>query len=143
MHGDRLLDALIDKLPAPGSAWPQADRDAWLGLMRSAFDLVYGRDGQPAPRPAAVDLPQRPRLPPRGNDAPAPVIVGKWHIDAGGIARSPDGEEAPLEGVPRGTALLDLRPDSDGRLDMVIWADGTWPAQHVRARGLKLEAKAA
>jgi hypothetical protein len=141
MHGDRLLDALIDKLPATGFAWPQADRDAWLSLMRSAFDLVYGRDGQPAPRPAVVELPP---LPLRGDDVPAPVVaIDRWHIDSFGVARSPEGEETPLEGIPRGTALLDLRAESDGRLDTVIWADGTWPAQHVRARGLKLEAKAA
>lgn len=139
MHRDPLLDALIGKLPAPGEAWPQADRDVWFSLMRSAFDLVYGRDGQPAPTPAPVDLP---KLPLRGDEVPS-EIRGKWHVDAGGVARSPDGEEAPLEGVPRGTVLLDLRTEGDGRIDTVIWADGTWPAPHVRARGLKLEAKAA
>ncbi len=134
MHGDRLLDALIDKLPASGEAWPQPDRDAWLSLMRSAFDLVYGRDGQAPPKQTPVELPKIPLV---GDDAPA-APVKDWHVDAGGVARSPDGEEAPLEGVPRNTGFLDLRPGSDGRLDTVIWADGTWPASHVRARGLKL-----
>jgi len=43
--------------------------------------------------------------------------------------------------------LVDLRregngPEGGGRIDTVIWADGTWPAPHVLARGLKLEAGA-
>ena len=138
MHRDALLEALIGKLPEPGTAWPQGDRDIWLGLMRSVFDLVYGRDGQAAPRPAVVELPRLPLH----DDAPAASLKGQWHIDAGGIAHSPDGEEAPLEGVPRGTVLVDLRPASDGRIDTVIWADGTWPASHVRARGVSLQTKA-
>jgi hypothetical protein len=140
MHGDRLLDALIDKLPASGEAWPQGDRDAWLSLMRSAFDLVYGRDGHPAPKPVVEELPKLPLI---GDDAVPLAAKGKWHIDAGGVARSPDGEEAPLEGIPRSMVLVDLRPEGDRRLDTVIWADGTWPAAHVQARGIKLEAKAA
>ena len=41
---DPLLAALIEKLPLPGSTWPRGDRQAWLDLMRAAFDLVYGRD---------------------------------------------------------------------------------------------------
>jgi len=138
MHRDPLLDALIGKLPVPGESWPQADRDVWLGLMRNVFDLVYGRDGQAPPAPPVIELP---KLPLRSDEPPAPV-KGKWHVDAAGVARSPDGEEAPLEGVPRGTELLDMRPESDRRIDTVIWADGTWPAPHVKARGVKLQAAA-
>jgi hypothetical protein len=139
MHRDPLLEALIGKLPEAGQPWPQADRDVWFTLMRSAFDLVYGRDGQPAPKPTVTDLP---RLPLVGDTVEEPVVQ-TWHIDAGGFARAPTGEEAPLEGTPRGTVFLDLRPQSDGRVDTVTWADGTWPTSHVHARSIKLEAKAA
>lgn len=138
MHRDPLLDALIGKLPAPGESWPQPDRDVWFNLMRSAFDLVYGRDGQAAAKPAVIEIPKLPLL---GDETPATVPPGRWHVDAGGIARAPDGEEAPLEGTPRGTVLMDFRPEGDRRIDTVIWADGTWPAGHVRALGIKLEAR--
>lgn len=139
MPRDALLEALIDKLPSAGP-WPQADRDIWFGLMRGVFDLVYGRDGQPAVKPAPIDLP---RIPLVGDDELPATVDGKWHVDSGGFARAPTGEEAPLEGTPRGTVFVDLRPDSDGRLDSVTWADGTWPASHVNARGIKLEMRAA
>lgn len=135
MHRDPLLEALIDKLPEPGKPWPQADRDVWFTLMRNSFDLVYGRDGQAAPKPLVTDLPKLPLV---GDDSPPSALPGEWHIDAAGVARAPDGEEAPLAGFPRNVAVLDLRPGSDGRLDTVIWADGTWPASHVRSRGINL-----
>lgn len=140
MPRDSLLEALIDKLPEPGAPWPQADRDVWFNLMRSAFDLVYGRDGQVATKPAPVDLPKLTLV---GDDLPSAAGSGHWHVDASGLARSPDGEEAPLGGIPQGTVLLDLRPGSDGRLDTVIWADGTWPWSHIRPCRLTLQTKAA
>lgn len=140
MHRDPLLEALIGKLPEPGSTWPQADRDVWFTLMRSAFDLVYGREGQSAPRPSPIEMPKLPLV---GSDVPPEILTGKWHVDGGGVARSPDGEEVPLDGTPRDTVFADLRLETDRRIDTVIWADGTWPAGHVRARGIRFEAKAA
>lgn len=40
---DRLLAALIEKLPAPGCEWDRSQRVAWLHMMAMAFDVVYGR----------------------------------------------------------------------------------------------------
>ena len=39
---DRLLAALIAKLPTETAPWPRADRIAWLQMMAMAFDVVYG-----------------------------------------------------------------------------------------------------
>ena len=38
---DPLLAALIEKLPAGGTAWPHDKRAAWLDNMARAFDTVY------------------------------------------------------------------------------------------------------
>lgn len=42
---DPLLAALIEKLPQGGTDWPAADREAWLTMMRMAFNVVYGAAG--------------------------------------------------------------------------------------------------
>jgi hypothetical protein len=139
MVRDKLLEALIDKLPEPGTPWPHEDRASWLNLMKAAFDLVYGREGAPAlhivGHPGPIELPKLPLV---GDDLPELASPKAWHVDAGGIARSPEGDEAPLEGVPRGTWLVDLRTEGAGRFDTIIWADGTWPEPHVTQRGIKL-----
>ena len=38
---DPLVSALFAKLPAPGSVWPEQDRQAWLAMMGQAFKLSY------------------------------------------------------------------------------------------------------
>jgi len=39
---DRLLAALIAKLPPPAAPWVREERIAWLRMMAMAFDAVYG-----------------------------------------------------------------------------------------------------
>ena len=51
---DRLLVALIAKLPTEMAQWPRVDRVAWLQMMAMAFDVVYGPCG--AIRVAADDI---------------------------------------------------------------------------------------
>lgn len=154
---DPLIEALIGKVPSDGP-WPVEAREAWLTLMRAAFEFVYGDGNVAAARtPAAVrsdyaarleTLPAELRAAYR--DPPADVLeipdmklrAGRWYIEPDGTARTPTGAEANLESVPHGTALIDYRRDPEyaGRIDTVIWADGTWPAGHVGRRELKLEA---
>lgn len=38
---DLLLRALMNRLPPPGSEWPERDRQQWLEALRRAFDLIY------------------------------------------------------------------------------------------------------
>lgn len=45
---DPVIVALLNRLPAPGTAWPLADRLAWLRAVEAAFDVVYGNE------PAAI-----------------------------------------------------------------------------------------
>src|SRR5260370_38764207 len=42
---DRLLVALIAKLPMEVAPWPRADRIAWLQMIAMALDVVYGPCG--------------------------------------------------------------------------------------------------
>jgi hypothetical protein len=49
---DPLLSALVDKLPAAGTSWSAADRQAWLTMASNAFDVVYGVErGAPVASP--------------------------------------------------------------------------------------------
>ena len=36
-----LLAALLGRLPEPGTAWPQQDRENWLRALSAAFELEY------------------------------------------------------------------------------------------------------
>lgn len=45
--GDPLIDALIQKLPPTGTAWPAPERDTWIKMIQMAFDLAYGVVGTP------------------------------------------------------------------------------------------------
>jgi hypothetical protein len=144
---DPLIGALFGKMPAQGP-WPHDDREAWLNLMRASLDVVYGRAAvtdplapyrSPAPlhRPAiAADVGGAETV----IDFRAASAAVRWYVEPDGTARAPNGIEAALEAVPIGTVLLDYRAEEDrGRLDSVIWADGTWPAGHVATRNLKIE----
>jgi hypothetical protein len=39
---DPLMRALLDRLPAPGTAWPLDERMLWLAAAESAINLIYG-----------------------------------------------------------------------------------------------------
>lgn len=44
--GDMLLDALIAKLPSPGTHWTVEDRVTWLSMMAMGFQMAYGAEAQ-------------------------------------------------------------------------------------------------
>lgn len=47
---DPLIRGLLDRLPPPGSTWPEAKRKDWLATLEANLDLVYPDDGtKPAP----------------------------------------------------------------------------------------------
>src|SRR5260370_17307919 len=86
---DRLLVALIAKLPMEAAQWPRADRMAWLQMIAMAFDVVYGPcsgirvvdegahgdEAGPranAPPPGAASPPVTPQTPP---PPPHPLYV--------------------------------------------------------------------
>lgn len=46
---DPVIAALIQKLPTSGP-WKTADREAWLSMMKMAFDMAYGANAAP-PKP--------------------------------------------------------------------------------------------
>jgi hypothetical protein len=45
---DPVIRSLIEKLPPPGTVWPEKDRALWLQLLEGSFRLVYKlpRDGE-------------------------------------------------------------------------------------------------
>lgn len=38
---DPIVAALFERLPVPGSVWPEAERMRWLDAVRASFDLIY------------------------------------------------------------------------------------------------------
>lgn len=118
--GDPLLNALIAKLPAPGTNWPAKDRQAWLGLMTQAFDIVYGVEGSVAV-PAAVPAANKPA---KASAPPSEMDGYKFYIAKDGTAwryGGPKGKDARVMPDEVTDAILDLRPVSD--LRTVVWAD--------------------
>lgn len=43
---DPLITALFSHLPPRGTAWPKAERDAWLGLVKGTLDFIYCDDDE-------------------------------------------------------------------------------------------------
>ena len=55
---DPIIEGLFARLPPTGAEWPVVERKTWLGLMESAFNVIYEeekdksqivRPGQPKP----------------------------------------------------------------------------------------------
>ncbi len=44
---DPIIRGLIDRLPDAGKPWPSKDRKLWLGILESAFELVYTDEEAP------------------------------------------------------------------------------------------------
>jgi hypothetical protein len=131
---DRLLAALIAKLPAGQAPWRRDERVAWLRMMATAFDVVYGpcapvviapadtrEDASaadlsgPVPRPAvapAADALSRPRPPAR-----------RFTVDHDGFATG-DGQPIAIEELPEGATLWDERTGLEcGDVTAILWRD--------------------
>ena len=123
---DPLLSALVDKLPAAGSSWPAADRQAWLTMMNNAFDVVYGgASGGVTARATPARARPAPKRPARSHARPAakPKLIKagpQFFIDRQSVARRAGGERI----MPSDVAgiLVDKR-GMNGDLATITWAD--------------------
>lgn len=137
---DPLISALVDKLPAAGTAWPHADRQAWLTMASNAFDVVYGTAKGGSMSPAAPNAaPRRPvkksaRKAQRRPSAPKPLgpTGPAFFIDRQGFARKRGGDRImPGEVLEH---IVDLRGEK-GDLGAITWSDDSCGIP----RGLQLD----
>jgi hypothetical protein len=141
---DRLLAALIAKLPAKTTPWPRADRAAWLRMMAMAFDVVYGPGGgicvvvddargdgggagamhdallqQPAEHSAATQA--LPGVAPP--DFALPRRAQRFYVDRDGFAMG-DGRPVAMDDLPAGVILWDERVGLEcGDASAILWRD--------------------
>ncbi len=136
---DPLLAALIEKLPAAGSAWPAPEREAWLKMMSMAFNVVYQGDQCAwGISQLVVGEPSAPTT--KGETAKTkiynpPAAIHTYWIDKDGVARGPGGKQIAASDVI-GT-IYDTRGELSD-LGAIVWADGK-----TGVSGLQLEIAAA
>lgn len=58
---DPIIEGLVNRLPAAGAVWPDADRQTWLNLIEAAFKVVYEEGKEKAP--ATISQHPTPRPP--------------------------------------------------------------------------------
>ncbi len=119
---DRLLAALIGRLPKPTEPWARDDRVAWLQLMALAFDVVYGPCGgadaavDPADLGAATAATT-------ATDRSAPATSRRFHVDHDGFAMA-DGRPIAMAELPAGATLWDERSGPEcGDVAAILWRD--------------------
>jgi hypothetical protein len=127
---DRLLVALIAKLPMELAPWPRAERIAWLQMIAMAFDVVYG----PCSGIRVVDGGAHGDEAGRSANTPRPVFAGhhvtapaashkpqRFYVDRDGFAMG-DGKPITVEELPAGTILWDERVGIDcGDAAAILW----------------------
>jgi hypothetical protein len=138
---DRLLAALIAKLPADAAQWPRADRIAWLRMMAMAFDVVYGRSGriQVSLEEACGDgrsinderaatatphgLAEHRAAAQAGPDVVQRFGAQRFYVDRDGFAMG-DGRPVAVEDLPAGAILWDERVGIEsGDAAAILWRD--------------------
>ena len=124
---DRLLAALIGKLPAEKTHWRRDDRIAWLWMMSLAFDVVYGPCGgiriAPEEDAATGDAPSLAAMSPP--DAPSEEISApaRFYVDRDGFAMG-DGRPLALDDLPAHATLWDERTGGEaGDIATILWRD--------------------
>jgi hypothetical protein len=129
---DRLLVALIAKLPIEIARWPRSDRIAWLQMMAMAFDVVYG----PCSGIRVVPEETRADVGDQGANAPhyvlashqvtaqtAPSTPQRFYVDRDGFAMG-DGKPVAMEELPAGAILWDERVGIEcGDVPPILWRD--------------------
>src|SRR5215831_4763352 len=123
---DRLLVALIAKLPIEIAPWPRVDRIAWLQMMAMAFDVIYGPGGRVRIVPVEArdgKADQTVALP----HAPTEVVpLGtpqRFYVDRDGFAMG-DGRPVAMEDLPAGATLWDERTGVEcGDVTAILWRD--------------------
>lgn len=126
---DPLLAALIDKLPPSDFEWTVAAREAWLTMMRTAFEVVYGPSGADAAVHRTKKMPNDlvPGAGPATGAMVSPAAAGmqprqcRYHIDPDGDAKRDD-TWIDASDIPPGTVVLDYRPQPvDPEIDLIMW----------------------
>jgi hypothetical protein len=129
---DRLLAALIAKLPIEIEQWPRADRIAWLQMTATAFDVVYGPCGgiRVAPEEArtshctpSVTTAHHVSAGHQVKEQAAPSTPQRFYVDRDGFAMA-DGKPAAMEDLPASAILWDERIGIEcGDVAMILWRD--------------------
>jgi hypothetical protein len=124
---DRLLAALIARLPTQVTHWPHADRIAWLQMMATAFDVVYGPCGrvQVVPADARDDQADQTATAPHhgASGAALPNTPRRFYVDRDGFAMG-DGRPIAMDDLPTGATLWDERAGVEcGDVGAILWRD--------------------
>ena len=124
---DRLLAALIAKLPIEIVQWSRADRIAWLRMMAMAFDVVYGKCGDVRILPEEArdgTADKTATAPPHAPaEAPPPGAPQRFYVDRDGFAMG-DGRPIAMEELPAGATLWDERAGVEcGDVAAILWRD--------------------
>jgi hypothetical protein len=129
---DRLLAALIAKLPIEIAQWPRADRIAWLQMTATAFDVVYGPCGgirvvpEEAPTGhgnASATTAHRVSAGHHVKEQAAPSILQRFYVDRDGFAMG-DGKPVAMEDLPTSAILWDERVGIEcGDVATILWRD--------------------
>lgn len=126
---DRLLAALIGRLPTPAGPWARDERIAWLRMMASAFEVVYGPCGSVSIVPdgtgAAVNAADTDTAMAATADAnrSAPATIRRFHVDHDGFAMA-DGRPIAMEELPAVATLWDERIGPErGDVAAILWRD--------------------
>jgi hypothetical protein len=133
---DRLLAALIAKLPAEMAQWSRADRVAWLRMMAMAFDVAYGPcggirialeeacdDGRSisGDRSASAAHHEPPEHRPTAQSMSD--VPQRFYVDRDGFAMG-DGRPVAMEDLPTGAILWDERVGIEcGDAAAILWRD--------------------
>jgi hypothetical protein len=133
---DRLLAALIAKLPTRAEQWPRADRIAWLRMMAMAFDVVYGPCGGVRIAPDAGEPACAGHLPETqttsraaATDAEPAGTPHRFYVDHDGFAMAAFDNGAgnrpiAMEDLPAGAILWDERTGIEcGDVGAILWRD--------------------
>lgn len=136
---DRLLAALIAKLPTEPGEWPRAERIAWLRMIAMAFDVVYGPCGgvrimHEADEPAHADAIDQAAIAPHSplpDSEPFEPGEGalRFYVDHDGFAMGSfdngSGERPiAMDDLPAGATLWDERTGIEcGDAAAILWRD--------------------
>jgi hypothetical protein len=129
---DRLLVALIAKLPTEAAQWPPADRIAWLQMMAMAFNVVYGpcrgirvisEEDRARDESEGAGMPLHVPAQPEATAQAAPYTPQRFYVDRDGFAMG-DGRPIAMEDLPAGAVLWDERIGIEcGDPAAILWRD--------------------
>jgi hypothetical protein len=129
---DRLLAAVIARLPVATTPWDRDDRVAWLRMMALACDVVYGPCGgvhiaaieeAAATREAAATKEAAAPAAPADPRTTMPATPRRFYVDRDGFAMG-DGRPIAMEDLPAGATLWDERGGIEcGDAAAILWRD--------------------